>query len=148
MQKDIPERELFTGKGTGSACPLVWAHSEYIKLRRSLPDGKIFDQPAQTVERYLSEEILRIFQLALQQQNTHHALRKKAANPADAPATVHWSLDDWQTSRDDNSEESGWNLQYLDLPTEELPVGRQIVFTFFWKDTGQWEQQNFKVTIE
>ena len=50
---DIPERELFTGKASGSACPLVWAHSEYIKLRRSLLDGKIFDQPPQTVERYL-----------------------------------------------------------------------------------------------
>jgi glucoamylase len=50
---DIPERELFTGKGSGSACPLVWAHSEYIKLRRSLVDGRIFDQPPQTVERYL-----------------------------------------------------------------------------------------------
>ena len=46
---DIPEPELFRGKPTGSACPLVWAHSEYIKLRRSLRDGKIFDQPPQTV---------------------------------------------------------------------------------------------------
>src|SRR5208337_198190 len=33
---DIPERELSAGKASGSACPLVWAHSEYIKLRRSL----------------------------------------------------------------------------------------------------------------
>lgn len=33
---DIPERELFRGKITGSACPMVWARSEYIKLRRSL----------------------------------------------------------------------------------------------------------------
>ena len=53
---DIPERELFAGKPTGSACPLVWAHSEYIKLRRSLQEGKIFDQPPQTVQRYLVEK--------------------------------------------------------------------------------------------
>src|SRR5713226_2082655 len=33
---DIPAFELFRGKPSGSACPLVWAHSEYIKLRRSL----------------------------------------------------------------------------------------------------------------
>ena len=37
---DIPDRELFLGKPSGSACPLVWAHSEYIKLVRSLKDGK------------------------------------------------------------------------------------------------------------
>ena len=53
---DIPALELFRGKPTGSACPLVWAHSEYIKLRRSIRDGKIFDQPPQTVQRYLVEQ--------------------------------------------------------------------------------------------
>ena len=57
--KDIPERELFAGKPSGSACPLVWAHSEYIKLRRSLLDGRIFDQPKQTVERYIASATLR-----------------------------------------------------------------------------------------
>src|SRR5579871_3438854 len=55
-QADIPDRELFTGKPTGSACPLVWAHAEYIKLRRSLREGRIFDQPPQTVQRYLVEK--------------------------------------------------------------------------------------------
>src|SRR5205814_6116472 len=53
---DIPALELFLGKPSGSACPLVWAHSEYIKLRRSLRDGKIFDQPSQTVQRYVIEK--------------------------------------------------------------------------------------------
>src|SRR5450631_2763946 len=53
---DIPERELFLGRSTGSACPLVWAHSEYIKLVRSLKDGKIFDQAPQTVKRYRVEQ--------------------------------------------------------------------------------------------
>ena len=53
---DLPERELFTGKPSGSACPLVWARSEYIKLRRSLRDGRIFDQPPQARQRYLIEK--------------------------------------------------------------------------------------------
>jgi glucoamylase len=53
---DIPERELMLGKPTGSACPLVWAHSEYIKLRRSLQDGEVFDQAPQTVQRYQVEK--------------------------------------------------------------------------------------------
>src|SRR5262249_29607328 len=30
----ISDVELFPGKPTGSACPLVWAHAEYVKLRR------------------------------------------------------------------------------------------------------------------
>ena len=42
---DIPEHELFFGRPSGSSMPLVWAHAEYIKLRRSLHDGCIFDRP-------------------------------------------------------------------------------------------------------
>src|SRR5262249_8414335 len=51
--KDIPERELFNGRPSGSAMPLMWAHAEYIKLLRSLRDGVVFDLPPQTVQRYL-----------------------------------------------------------------------------------------------
>lgn len=51
--QDIPHRELFRGKPTGSAMPLVWAHAEYIKLRRSLADGAVFDMPRLSYERYV-----------------------------------------------------------------------------------------------
>src|SRR5439155_25870386 len=40
---DITPLELFRGKPTCSACPLVRSHSEYVNLRRSLLDGNIFD---------------------------------------------------------------------------------------------------------
>ena len=43
---NIPEKGLFSGRPTGSAMPLVWAHAEYLKLRRSLHDGRVFDLPA------------------------------------------------------------------------------------------------------
>ena len=50
---DLPDKELFCGKPSGSAMPLVWAHAEYIKLLRSIKDGSVFDMPSQTVERYI-----------------------------------------------------------------------------------------------
>jgi glucoamylase len=49
---DLPEKGLCRGRPTTSACPLVWAHAEYVKLRRSLRDGAVFDLPRQTVRRY------------------------------------------------------------------------------------------------
>jgi hypothetical protein len=49
----MPERELYIGHASGSAMPLVWAHAEYLRLCRSRFDRRIFDQPPQTVERYL-----------------------------------------------------------------------------------------------
>ncbi len=48
---DIPAKGLFHGRPTGSAMPLTWAHAEYLKLRRSIADGRVFDMPTET-ERY------------------------------------------------------------------------------------------------
>jgi glucoamylase len=42
---------------------LVWAHSEYIKLLRSLHDGKAWDLPPQTVHRYQVEQRTATFQI-------------------------------------------------------------------------------------
>lgn len=52
---DIPERALYFGRPSGSGMPLVWAHAEYIKLSRSIRDGKVFDMPPATAKRYLSK---------------------------------------------------------------------------------------------
>ncbi len=51
----VPDRGLFPGQPTGSAMPLAWAHAEYVKLRRSMADGCVFDTPPQTMRRYLVE---------------------------------------------------------------------------------------------
>jgi glucoamylase len=50
---DIPRKGLFFARPTGSANPLVWAHAEYVKLRRSIREGRVFDKPPQAAERYL-----------------------------------------------------------------------------------------------
>ena len=52
----IPDRELAPGKPTGSAMPLVWAHGEYVKLLRSLADGRVFDMSPHTMRRYLGKK--------------------------------------------------------------------------------------------
>lgn len=146
---DIPERELFLGKPTGSACPLVWAHSEYIKLRRSLRDGKIFDQPPQTVKRYLKGK----------QRATHFAWRennKCRSMPQGktfrvslvSPATVHWSFDEWKTTQDTETRNTGVGFHVADLPSEPLVSGREISFTILWSDENRWEGTNYSVVIE
>lgn len=147
--EDIPDRELFAGKASGSACPLVWAHAEYIKLRRSLADGKIFDQPPQTVERYLVRKTsAEYFNWRFNNKPRTMPCGKKLRILAMEPAMVHWSFDNWQTSHDNYTEDSGWNLEHFDLPTEKLVVGRQIVFTFYWRNSSRWEGRDFLVTVE
>ena len=146
---DIPALELFRGKPTGSACPLVWAHSEYVKLRRSIRDGKIFDQPPQTVRRYLVEKRTRhIFGWRFNNKTRAIPRGKTLRLILLVPALVHWSLDGWTTAHDTNTRDTGLGIHTLDLPTASLPVGGQAVFTFYWPKDNRWERTNFSVGIE
>ena len=49
---DMPAEGLYRGQSAGSAQPLVWAHSEYIKLLRSTADGEVFDRISVVADRY------------------------------------------------------------------------------------------------
>jgi len=146
---DIPALELFRGKPSGSACPLVWAHSEYIKLLRSIRDGKIFDQPPQTVQRYLVEKRQRtIFGWRMNNKTRTIPRSKTLRIVLISPATVHWSIDGWKTAQDTNTRDSGLGIHTLDLPTASLPVGGQAVFTFFWTGENRWEGKDYTVMVQ
>jgi glucoamylase len=146
---DIPERELFFGRPSGSAMPLVWAHAEYVKLCRSLRDGRVFDMPPQPVQRYQIEN----------RRARHHIWRfnhKCRRMPAGrslrietlAPAMVHWSVDGWQTTKDSSTRDTGLGIHLVDLPTASLLSGNRVVFTFFWPADSRWEQADFAVTVQ
>jgi glucoamylase len=145
---DIPALELFRGKLSGSACPLVWAHSEYVKLRRSLRDGKIFDQPPQTVQRYLVEKKKsEYFEWRFNNKCRSVPQGKKLRLVLPAPAQVHWSFDGWKTAQDTNSRDP-LGIYVADLPTEQLAVSSEIVFTFYWPQEQRWEGVNYSVSVE
>ncbi len=123
---DIPERELFRGKPTGSACPLVWAHSEYIKLRRSMRDGKIFDQPPQTVQRYQVEgKKSAYFGWCFNNKTRSMPPGKKLRLVLLEAALVHWSLDDWRTTQDISTRDTGLGVYCADLPTDDAGAGAE-----------------------
>jgi len=146
---DIPERDLFAGKASGSACPLVWAHSEYIKLRRSLLDGKIFDQPPQTVQRYLIEKPTRqIFGWRFNNKTRSVPRNKTLRLVLMLPAAVRWSVDGWKSSQDSNTRDTGLDTYVLDLPTASLPAGSSVVFTFYWPKENRWEGIDYSVVVE
>jgi glucoamylase len=148
-QADLPAFELFRGRPSGSACPLVWAHSEYVKLRRSIRDGKIFDQPPQTVQRYLKEKHVRqIFGWRFNNKTRSIPRNKTLRIVLLSPAQVRWSLDNWTTSHETDARDTGLGIFTLDLPTASLPAGSEAVFTFFWPQENRWEETEYRVTIE
>jgi len=146
---DIPALELYRGKPSGSACPLVWAHSEYVKLRRSIRDGKVFDQPPQTVQRYLVEKHKRqIFGWRVNNKTRSIPRNRTLRIVLLTPARVHWSVDGWKTAHDSNTRDTGLGIHTLDLPTASLPAGGQVVFTIYWVEEKRWEGADYVVAVE
>jgi glucoamylase len=54
-QPPIPEKLLWFGLPTSAAVPLAWVHAEYIKLVRSLTDGRVFDRIDPVHARYAAQ---------------------------------------------------------------------------------------------
>jgi len=145
---DIPERELYFGKPSGSAMPLVWAHAEYVKLLRSLRDGRVFDMPPQTVQRYLVDKKVSPFVLwRFTYRRTSIPYGKALRIETMAPATVHWSSDHWTTIQDITSKDTGLGIYVADLPTQNVPDGKEIKFTFYWPQTDHWEGTDFSMRV-
>jgi glucoamylase len=143
---DIPQRELFNGHPSGSGMPLVWAHAEYVKLARSLRDGRVFDTPPQTVQRYQVQKTGSSLSAWRFNHMARHLLQGTNLRVALLePALVHWSVDNWKTAADVKTTDSGLGLHYVDLPTKKLPVGGKVMFTFFWRDACKWERANWEV---
>jgi glucoamylase len=146
---DIPDHELQFGRPSGSAMPLVWAHAEYLKLRRSLRDEKVFDMPPQTVKRYLvqkhdSPRLSWRFNHKIRSIPFDKQLRVETA----APAMVHWTADDWKTVHDVKSSDTGLGIHTADISIQGLPVGTLVKFTFCWPDVNRWEGTDYTVLIE
>jgi glucoamylase len=145
---DIPERELFCGRPSGSAMPLVWAHAEYIKLRRSLHDGSVFDVPPQPLERYVQQQT----SSAYVTWRFNHRVRtlpvgKTLRLETLAPARILWSADSWQTNHTNETRDTGLELHVADLPTSDLPDGATVSFTFYWPQADKWEHTDFDVRV-
>ena len=146
--EDIPQRELFLGRPSGSAMPLVWAHAEHIKLLRSLRDNAVFDMPPQTFNRYIKNTpppAHLIWQLTATIDGIAPGRTLRLEFPDEA--RVHWSTDNWTTIADSPTIATGLGIHVLDLPTEPLAAGSVVRFTMFWPRQNRWQGADFEVAI-
>lgn len=145
---DIPEKELFFGKHSGSAMPLVWAHSEYIKLCHSIKNKKIFDMSLQTQERYIKRQTASAYMIwRFDWPCTIISSKKILRIEVLASAVVHWTFDDWQTVDNVETRDTQLGIHVNDIVFGNKQSG-EIKFTFFWKEANHWENKDFKVKIE
>jgi glucoamylase len=143
---DIPARELVRGAPSGSAMPLVWAHSEHIKLVRSLTEERVFDRPPQPVQRYLHDRVpprCAIWRKDLPVASVT-AGRVLRLDLPDA-AVVRWTADGWHSFTDSETTDTGLDLHILELPASA--PGTALIFTWRRLSDGAWDGQNYTVTI-
>ncbi len=144
----IAGQNLYPGRPSGSAMPLVWAHSEFVKLCYSRALGHPVDRPAATWARYRGKR--REIDYDIWGPNAHPQ-RLKAGKTLTialkAPARVHWGVDGWKDVREADTRDTGLGLHAVDLPVEALAAGASVQFTFLWRETGAWEGRNYEVLI-
>ena len=144
----IAERDLKPGKPSGSAMPLVWAHSEFIKLCHSRALGRPVDRPAAAWSRYGG--VRPKIDYAIWGPN----VRRRRLRAGDtltialkAPARVHWGVNGWKEIRDADTRDTGLGVHVADLPVAALTAGETIQFTFLWLDTQTWEGRDHAVRV-
>jgi glucoamylase len=144
----IARFDLVPGKPSGSAMPLVWAHSEFIKLCYSQLLGRPVDRPMATWARYRGIRPKVDFDIW---GPTTRPQRLRAGNTLcialKAPARVHWGINGWQEICDVDTRDTGLGVHCVDLPVAGLTPGETVQFTFLWLATQAWEDQDHQVLV-
>jgi glucoamylase len=147
-QPDQPDTHMFLGRPTTAAMPLMWAHAEYIKLLRSIKDGRVFDFVPEVAEHFRNGERRKNLEV------WNPTRRVRSVKPGctlriQAPAgfRLRWSSDEWRTANDTGSVSTALESEYLDIPIS--PDQRApIRFTFLWTKDSRWDGNDYEVAIE
>jgi len=148
---DMPEEGLYLGRSAGSAQPLVWAHSEYIKLLRSKSDGRVFDTISAVENRYAKPaaersftSLIEVFQLTRQINEMAAGLMLRIMDPKRFRVT--YTFDDWATQSTIESHTVGYPGSYADINTSPNSSGK-IIFTLYWPGEDRWLGRNHEIQL-
>lgn len=128
--------------------PLMWAHAEYVKLLRSVADGRVFDLIPIVAERYLKgrgRKDLEVWKPARQVKEVMagQVLRIQAQDSF----RLHWTNDEWATASDTLSTSTGIGIEFAEIAIHD-DQSVPVQFTFFWIARNRWEEHNYAVRIK
>lgn len=148
MVRISPQTHMYKGRPTGSAMPLMWAHAEYIKLLRSVRDGKVSDLIGAVAKRYLgapaNRQLFEVWKFTRRARSVRHGYVLRVQ--AQASFRLRWSDDEWRTVKDTSSSNTTLGVDFVDIPilaAQHAPIR----FTFFWLASNQWEGNDFIVSV-
>lgn len=146
---DVPSRHLSFGGPTDAAVPLLWAHSEYVKLHRSAADRKVFDRIEPVYDRYVTGKRNR---KPIEVWKFNRQIRRVTAGAllrvqSDNPFLLHWTDDEWQCPTDTPSRPTGIGIHFADIRVPKRQTA-PVRFTFLWLEENRWEGKDYLVGVE
>jgi glucoamylase len=144
----IVAKGLRSGRPTGGAMPLVWAHAEYIKLAVSRILGRPFDRPEPVWRRYGGRRpaLKRVIWCA-------HAPASRLPEGAQltvaltAPGVFRWSTDGWQNTQESPTTANPLGLHTVQIDTWALRSGCAIDLTYRLEPSGEWAGEDFRIEV-
>ena len=126
--------------------PLVWAHAEYIKLLRSVTDGRVFDRVDSVAERYATPRARGTIEVWRRDRQVRRmSVRRRLRVEAEERFELRWSADGWRTA--ETTEATGLNS--CGFYADAVPgKGERLEFTLYWPERDEWEGQNYSVAVE
>ncbi len=140
----IPDRALEPGHPSGSAMPLVWAHSEYLKLAITIAAGRPIELLS-SVEDHCGGKRPDPSVLHWRADIPVSALprTKRLVIEDTRPFTLHYSYDDWRTVEERDATALPFDMHgvALDFPTSATG----LVFTRRYE--ANWEGRNHRIAL-
>src|SRR5262249_10899347 len=122
-------------------------HSEYVKLQRSVTDGKVFDRIDAVCDRYVAGSLAR---QAIEVWKFNRQVPKIPAGKllrvqAEMAFLLPWNSDEEQSSIDTRSTATALGIDFVDIrvPQPEGPIR----FTFLWTAENRWEGKDYQVEV-
>ena len=141
----IGPRRLATGRPTGSACPLVWAHSEFIKLHAAHRTGAHADRLDAVAQRYRTPPALTVAHLRNEIEIDLPACTLRVDAPA--PFVLHAGAADWQQVSDVPSTPVGLGMHGAVVPAALVAAGATVRWTRRDLATGEWDDSDHVVHV-
>jgi len=150
---DLPSARMYLGRSAGSAQPLVWAHSEYLKLLCSAVEGQVVDRISVVADRYAVSEGKRtfknhveIFQLSRPVSTIAAGYTLRIVDPD--RFRVVYSMDNWATTLNADSHTIGHPGFVANLSVPQRQTG-SLIFTLCWpgQSEDRWLGRNIEVSI-
>jgi glucoamylase len=127
----------------------MWAHAEYVKLLRSVSDGRPFDLVPEAANRYLGDrklcQSIEIWKPNRQVRAVKRGCKLRIQIPA--PFHLRWTGDEWHTVNDTQSAATAFGIEFVDIPITEAQPG-PIRFTFLWPKSNSWEGRDYTVEVQ